>query len=457
MKISKLYLKIFLGVVAVLVVADIIAFVILISEEMPGHRVHMFTDKMEMARDLVEQELRHTRSRMGSPAESIPPLIRLLAKGNSARVWITGAQDGILFKSFDKSPHLPIPNEDMIPLYDDDGLQLYSCNASGTHSVYLTADIREHGRQQLQLHMFISKRGHREEEWLLHGMVMMTVLSALFLIPVSRTITRPLHQLSEAADRLGRGDFSQRAPEKGKDEVAVLARKFNSMAASLEQMVLSGKELTANLSHELRSPLARMRIALQMALEQGEKGQDNTRFLDKIRNTIESMDVLIGHILELSKLDLREPPPRTDKVNIQALLLSLLDTYSPMVEQKRLKVRTGELMETPRLRCHAPYINIMLDNVLGNAVKYTAPDGKISMKLWSDNALHIEVDNEHPQLSEKDLSDMFIPFHRLDKGKEAGTGLGLATASKIAALHEGAITAAWESGIFQLRIDLPLV
>ncbi len=388
-------------------------------------------------------------------AKNITPLIRGLAKGNSAEIWVTDLKDRILAKSFYKFPPDLEGEQNEVYLNESSGIRLYTISNGNAHLLYITAEMRKQGGKPLLLHMYLSLHPHREEEWLLHGLLLMTLLSALFLIPVSRTITRPLHQLSEAADRLSEGDFSRRAPAKGKDEVAMLARKFNSMAASLEQMILSGRELTDNLSHELRSPLARMRIALQMAMEKGEQGQDNSKYLDKIQCTIESMDVLIGHILELSKLNLREPPPRTDTVNINALLLSLLDTYSPVVEQKRLRV-TKEFSDSPRLHCHAPYVSIILENVLGNAMKYTAGCGAIALKLWADEELHIEVRNEHPPLSEKDLCDMFIPFHRLDKGKEAGTGLGLATASKNAALHDGNINAAYDSGRVCLQIDLPL-
>ncbi len=454
MKISKLYLKILLVFVAVLVVADIFAFLIIIADEMPPHRMRRFTDKMEMARNLIEQEIPNPPQGPTVFARDINPLISVLAKGNSAEIWVTDLKGRTLAKSFyDLAPDLKGKRKEAYQ-NESSGIRLFTIKNGDSHSVYITAEMRKQGGNPLLLHMYLSLHPHREEVWLLHGLLLMTLLSALFLIPVTRTITRPLHQLSEAADRLAEGDFSRRAPATGRDEVAMLARKFNSMAASLEQMVLSGRELTANLSHELRSPLARMRIALQIAMEKGEQGLDNGKYLDKIQCTIESMDVLIGHILELSKLDLREPPPRTDNVNAKALLLSLLDTYSPVVEQKKLQI--AKLLEdTPRLRCHAPSISILLDNVLSNAMKYTQEGGAILLKLWSDTVMHIEICNEHPSLSDKDLADMFIPFHRLDKGKEAGTGLGLATASKLAAIHEGSITAAYASGSVRVQIDLP--
>ena len=241
-----------------------------------------------------------------------------------------------------------------------------------------------------------------------------------------------MRKLSEAADRLGHGDFSQRVPVTGHDEVSILADKFNKMANGLERMVLSGKELTAHLSHELRTPLTRMQISLQMAIEKSEEGtcDDSARYLSKIRCEIEKMDTIIGQILALSKLDPQEPQPRTDSVDMVERIQALLKPYGPMIEQRHFKIDKN-LTRTPALLCNSNGLNLLLDNILSNAMKYTDEYGAIAVTTYMmDKAIHIEVCNTHPLLTEKDLNDIFIPFQRLYRSSETGTGLGLASAKK---------------------------
>nr|WP_231117048.1 HAMP domain-containing sensor histidine kinase [Pseudodesulfovibrio alkaliphilus] len=292
-------------------------------------------------------------------------------------------------------------------------------------------------------HILHAKHPPREQEWFLKGLVLLTCLSAVFIIPVSRRITRPILKLAETVERLGQGDFSRRVDEKGHDEVAVLARKFNRMAGSLEKMVSSGKELTAHLSHELRSPLARLRISLQMLLERNEQGRTdgNATLLAGMRDEIEHMDNLIGKMLALSKLDMREPPPRTDSVDLAGLIAELIDNYGPMAASRNLRL-SADLAAVPPLACQGMYIRSLVDNVLGNAIKYAGQGGKVAVSLRQEaRALVMRVANSHPPLTEEELSAMFIPFHRLNRSEESGTGLGLATAQRIAALHEGCIEA----------------
>ncbi len=457
MKISKLYLKIFLSFLTVLIVAEVVLFGIFLSGRLPEPLIRNVVEKAVMTRALITREIGDAQFSPQTLRERLAPLVNLLGKGFGTKIWLMDAAGFVVVKNFEGKA-LP-PTDDLNPIEQkiSESVRLFTLKDRNHRSIFMKFSLRLHDGTQLTCHMFLHKRPHKEEEWFLKGLMLLTLLGALLIIPVSRTITRPILRLSEAADRLGQGDFSQRAPEKGGDEVAVLARKFNTMAQNLEKMVMSGKELTANLSHELRSPLARMRVSLQLLLEQTgeEHAAFRTMLLSKMQGEIENMDTLIGNILALSKLDMREPPPRNDKLDVSARIQSLLDSYGPMLAKQHLSLAT-DLHSTPPLLCHAHSISILLDNVLNNAIKYTADGGTISVRLQAgEDMLQIKICNPHPPLVEKDLSDMFQPFHRLDKGKMAGTGLGLATAKKIVTLHEGSIHAAYESGNVCIFIKLP--
>jgi two-component system sensor histidine kinase CpxA len=443
MKITRLYLKIFFAFVAVLVAAEAVVFGFVLSMKM---HPPFFRDSLErvMVIDmLVERELADAPTTPKAVNSRIKPLLDVLAAGLHGDIWLTDDRGAPVSASFDGPP--PDIEDDLksVNLKAPEGVRFFLVENRKYRSVYLDSEIALHDGTAMTVHVLYGKHPPREEEWFLKGLILLTCLGALFIIPVSRRITRPILKLAETAERLGQGDFSRRVEEKGHDEVAVLARKFNRMAGRLEKMVLSGKELTAQLSHELRSPLARMRISLQMILERTESGQgaDNTTLLTGMRDEIEHMDALIGRMLDLSKLDLREPPPRTDSVDVAGLLRELLGHYGPMIDRRSIRIE-ADLSETPRLLCQGINLRCLMDNVLGNAIKYAGDQGMVALLLRLEGKnLEVRVSNSHAPLSEDELTAMFIPFHRLGRGSETGSGLGLATAQRIVTMHDGSIEA----------------
>lgn len=460
LRVSKLYRKILLSFLAVLIAVEAIVLGIFLQGGPPAPVVRNMVERTAMTRDLFEKEMRDIPYSPQALESRLEPLAILLGKGFHARIWITDAAGNVVLRTFKgKTPSFPqlkTPVDQNI--FPDVRLSVIHHDQTNRSLLMLTP-LRLEDTPELTVHVLMNKRAHKEEKWFLRGLLLLTFLGALFFIPVSRTITKPLRELSEAADRLGEGDLSQRAKVRGKDEVAVLARKFNVMAENLEKMVMSGKELTANLSHELRSPLARMRVSLQILMEQKKQGAQSealcSQLLGKLQTEIEKMDTLIGHILDLSKLDMREPLPREDMVDPSGQLKSLIDSYGPMLEKGEFHLEAN-YAETPRLRCHRHSLAILLDNVLGNAIKYTPNGGTITVTLQSaEDAACIRICNDHPPLTEQQLEDMFQPFHRLDKGKKAGTGLGLVAASKIVQIHRGSISATYASGRVCIRISLP--
>jgi two-component system sensor histidine kinase CpxA len=142
------------------------------------------------------------------------------------------------------------------------------------------------------------------------GLLIIGLMAALLIIPVSRIITNRLEQLRQSALFIAEGNLTHRVAIRGRDEIGDLAQAFNRMADKMEVMIRSGKELTANISHELRTPLTRIRIAEEMLREKWEsavKDQEG-RYLDAIREDILELDRLIGRILELSKMEIQDSP-----------------------------------------------------------------------------------------------------------------------------------------------------
>jgi len=442
-RITRLYLKIFLAFVAVLLAAEAVVFGVLLSMKMHSPFFRDAVERAVVVSLLVERELAGAATSPEALRKRATPLLDTLARGFGGDIWLTDARGRTVAASFDG----PAPDVEgdlvAVNVGVPEGMRFFLAENRKFRSLYLDSAITLDNGTPMTAHILYAKHPPREEEWFLKGLVLLTFLSAVFIIPVSRRITRPILKLAETAERLGQGDFSRRVDEKGHDEVAVLARKFNRMAGSLEKMVSSGKELTAHLSHELRSPLARLRISLQMLLERHERGRTdgNASLLAGMRDEIEHMDNLIGKMLVLSKLDMREPPPRTDSVDLAGLIAELIDNYGPMAASRSLRL-SADLAPVPPLVCQGLYIRSLVDNVLGNAIKYAGQGGAVAVSLRREaDALVVRVANSHPPLTEEELSAMFVPFHRLGRSEESGTGLGLATAQRIAALHEGGIEA----------------
>ncbi len=457
MRISKLYIKIFIAFLLVLLAAEGVVIGLLFTDRIPEPHVHGLLERTRLTALLIERELRE-----GSPApppadNRLRPLMDTLGRVLKGKIWLTF--DGTIVAANFTDP-VPDTGQARTPVEHEDykDIRIFATGKPLRQGVYLQAPIHTPQGPPMVLHVYREKRPSREEAWFFKGLLLLTFLAAAFTIPVSRRITRPILKLTEASERLGQGDFSQRVTVRGGDEVADLARKFNRMAERLEKMVSSGKELTAHVSHELRSPLARLRVSLQIIQERAEAGDpaDNTTLLAKMIREIENMDLLIGQILELSKLDLREPPARTDRIDMAKMLRTMLDTYAPMIEKQAITLH-ADIAPLPPLPCHAGSMGTLLDNLLGNALKYTERDKKIAVHLSeADGMLTLRICNTHPPLSENDLSAMFEPFQRVGNEEKTGSGFGLAVARKIVEIHDGTIDATQEGDHICMTVRLPL-
>jgi two-component system sensor histidine kinase CpxA len=328
----------------------------------------------------------------------------------------------------------------------------------GDAKLYAVIPIRLEVEKSAELHVLFVKRkpAHPEEGFGL-GLGMIGLVIALLVIPVSRLISKPINELRHSAQRIAEGDLSHRAKVKRKDEIGKLGRAFNHMADRLEKMIRGGRELTAHISHELRTPLARIRIAEEMLREKLERQnyKDLARYLNEIREDVEELDALIGRILMLSKLDLKENPLSFQPVNPVDLMEGILSRLTPALEQKSLHLTTDFSFESP-LWGDADALQTTFSNLLENAIKYSPPGGRVSveMKATGDD-MEILVTNTANRIPEQDLEKLFEPFHRVGARNEAGFGLGLAIVRKTVEAHRGTVDACNVEQGFRVRIRLP--
>jgi signal transduction histidine kinase len=265
--------------------------------------------------------------------------------------------------------------------------------------------------------------------------VLVLILVALFMVPATRGVTRPLEQLTESIRRFGAGDFSHRVPVRGHDEIAKLAAAMNEMAERLSTLLHTQRELLANVSHELRSPLARIEVALELA-----RGQPNPAGpLASIADDVGELSRLVDDVLATSKLELRPESARPGRLSIPELLEQAAGrALAGGLSQSRLKVEVAadlpDALADGELCAHA------LQNLLDNARKHT-PDGtaiSLGAKQEGDR-IRLSVHDAGPGLPADELPRLFEPFYRPDASRTrasgGGTGLGLSLVRRIAELH----------------------
>ncbi|MES2186209.1 MAG: ATP-binding protein [Pseudomonadota bacterium] len=270
---------------------------------------------------------------------------------------------------------------------------------------------------------------------------------ALATYPIIRKLTRRLENLQQGVEQWGRGDLSARVAVRGADEVAFLARRFNHAAERIEHLVDSHKSLLANASHELRSPLTRIRMGLELM-----GSTPSAVFKDEISRNIAELDQLIDEILLASRLDAREADLGTEE---------MLDLVGLAAEEC---ARTGAELELAgdsvgvEVRGVAKLLRRAVRNLLENARRYTQGDVTALVRREGERAV-VRVCDRGPGVPPELRERIFEPFYRLPGAseREGGVGLGLSLVRSIAERHGGtAVCEAREGGGAVFVLSLPL-
>ncbi len=287
-----------------------------------------------------------------------------------------------------------------------------------------------------------------------------TLISALVCFLLARYLTAPIERLRRAAEAYAAGDLTQRVGASlgtRRDEIVDLALAFDHMAERLNDLMLSHKQLLRDVSHELRSPLARLQAALGLA-RQRAGGADQPE-LDRIEGEAERLNELIGQLLSLARLEAGAQDTPLESVNLSELLTTVMEDAALEANARHCEVR---LQQPPALnvRGNAKLLHSALENVVRNAVHYTAVDSAVTITAsQTDGRVLIRVTDHGPGVPEPMLPRMFEPFVRVGEARDrrsGGYGLGLAIARRAIDLHGGEISARNEAtGGLSVTISLP--
>lgn len=287
--------------------------------------------------------------------------------------------------------------------------------------------------------------------------------AALVCALLTYYLTRPIARLQTAARRLADGELKARAgsAEFGrKDELGDLARDFDAMAAQIELLMTAQRRFVADVSHELGAPLTRMHLALALLRRQMEE-ESNTALLRLERET-EGLSTLVQQLLLLASLEVGRIPSETFvPVSIRSLCESIIEDAN--FEASHLGCQITGVQQDVILLVYPNLLRRAIDNVLRNAIRYSAGKGIVRLDCKADlveRCVTLTVSDSGPGVPENMLSDIFKPFFRTSPGREAGsggTGLGLSIAYEAIALHDGSIVARnLPKGGLQVVIHIPL-
>jgi len=284
--------------------------------------------------------------------------------------------------------------------------------------------------------------------WVLGAVVLLCYLLARYL-------TAPLRDLQVALERFGKDDFSARTRSTRRDELGRLARTFDQMAEHIQNLVAAERRLLLDISHELRSPLARLGVAIELA----RSGENRDAALDRIQKESDRLNALVGELLQATRAEVDPNALRAQPVRLDDLLAAIVGDCSIEASARGscLKVEAPgpvTVSGDPELLRRAA------ENVIRNAIRYAPPQTAVEVSLVRNGAkARIQVRDYGPGVPEEALARIFDPFYRVqgDRNRDTGgAGLGLAIARRAVELHKGKLLARNAHPGLLVEIDLPL-
>jgi two-component system sensor histidine kinase CpxA len=288
----------------------------------------------------------------------------------------------------------------------------------------------------------------------------MLAVSAVVSYLLARFIVLPVRHLRDAGRRVAAGDLSVRIAHTvggRQDDIAELARDFDTMTERIGGLLGTQQRLMRDVSHELRSPLARLQ-ALQSLARQRSTSDDQIRILDRMDAESERLNDLIERILSFARLDAQQGIRRRF-TDIADLVRTIIDDVHIEVGEDDILVRQSG-PERLTLEVDAGLLHSAIENVVRNAVRYTPEGSVVEVTLAQDAAgIRIIVEDEGPGVPEAALPHLFEPFFQVDESRphgDGGSGVGLAITRRAVELHQGSIRAENRAGGgLRVTIELP--
>ncbi len=287
-------------------------------------------------------------------------------------------------------------------------------------------------------------------------LIVLATVAALYWLVAAR-IASPLRRLTAVVDRFGQGDLAARspAPKKSKDEIANLGHSFNAMADRIQTLLVAERQLLQDVSHELRSPLARLTFEAEMV----RKTPDRDASALRLRREIERLSSLVGTLIDMARMEGDPATVDMEDVPLNELLQNLAADCAVEAEANhcRISFTSSAAVTVPG---NAELLHRAFENVIRNAIRYSPPGGTVEIHLYRNQAqIKIAIRDHGSGIPENLIPRIFDPFFRADPSRDeatGGIGLGLAIARRAIRVHHGDITAENAHPGALLRFTLPV-
>lgn len=299
----------------------------------------------------------------------------------------------------------------------------------------------------------------------LNGSIFIGAIATLFLallagILLSRSISRPIRELTKATHNMANGELGQHVPIRSRDEIGELAQSFNKMSSDLAHSFNLRKQMTADIAHELRTPLTLI-LGHAEGVKDGVLEPSRENF-EIIREEAERLDHLVRDLRTLSLADAGELSVDFQPVDANALMIDVHAHYLTLFNQKRIALDLN--LDTAILQADIDpeRFSQVLNNILDNALHHTPEGGRVELKTQlTEDRIQLSVKDSGEGVASEEAQHLFDRFYRVDESRnrnDGGSGLGLAIAKSIVEMHKGRIWAESEKGNgLTVFIQLPIL
>jgi signal transduction histidine kinase len=351
-------------------------------------------------------------------------------------------------------------------LLDEHGVDIVSRE---NHGGLLPPPPASKSREQRQNHMVITHQSTDGRYWIVAMSPMGRSHPWMFLpyyLLVAGVITllcwlaavgvlSPIREISKTAASFGRGKLTARVMTRRQDEIGQLAQSFNQMADHVERLITSERRLLGDISHELRSPLSRLKLATKLA----RTSLDQQSALDRIERDIDRMSSLVSDIVDITRMESDPSPRDMTPLKLTSLVEAIVEDCRIEAESRGCSLAvTGHM--TSEVEGNRELLRRAVENVVRNAIHYSPVQAVVDIILIEEpGTAKIEVRDRGPGVPEDSLARIFEPFFRIEEARDkvrGGSGLGLSIAKRAIQLHHGFIAAENVAPGLKVLISIPL-
>lgn len=448
---------------ATLMLAGVGSLIVLAGWQITAQAVEQHANELQLQVQLIANAIREPLEKLdsnGEPAHtgrSLSDLTTSFAQNVDGRVTILDPQLNLIASSDTRVRRLPKSNHAELTAAQQGKVQsdIRWDDASREQRLFVAAPVvDEHatlvGYVQLSvptapIYATIGRT------WLLlngigGGVLLATILASILL---ARQIAVPVQHLTTTSEAIAAGKLNVRVAPQGPDEIRRLGVAFNRMAERVQAMLAQQREFVDNAAHEFRSPLTSLRLRIEMLQSHGEKNPElRERYLGQMAREVEFLQRLVDHLLALASVEGSENTARTP-LDLAPLLYEMADSVEPVVHNAGIAWQTNIPDHLPCVLANAEQMNILIRNLIDNAIKYSPPGGTITLGAQTTGAeIAISVSDTGVGIPAEALPHVFDRFYRVDGARSrdlsthagGGAGIGLSLVRAIAEAHGGRVT-----------------